>query len=200
MTTNIRLLLGGTLLFLLSGNSLSAQEGMPVQISVFTESTSLPFSTLTTDPIHPGIQIGTHFEGNTDRSLRLYPTLTVGYLFHRKLFQGLYADAGIAVDWRLKVGLNLKADLSLGYLRTYAAQQEFRLVNGELLPRKDRGNHRIKPSLSLGMGWRLRPRELRSTEVFALYQTWLEYPYSPGFIPLMSHTNLHLGTKFYPFK
>jgi hypothetical protein len=31
-----------------------------------------------------------------------------------------------------------------------------------------------------------------------LYQSWLEYPYSPGFIPLMSHTSLQVGTKFYP--
>lgn len=177
-----------------------AQSNLPLNISLFSESTSVPFTNFPIAPIHPGIQFGTDFEGASTRSLRLIPTLNVGYVFHRKLFQGLYLNAGVKVEKRLKFGLNLKADFTLGYLRTFAVQQEFRLVDGELKPKADKGNHRVMPGLNLGLGWRLRPDELRSTEVFVLYQTWLEYPYSPGFIPLMSHTNLHVGTKLYPFK
>lgn len=178
---------------------MTAQGEPAIRISFFSESTSVPFTDIPLTPVHPGIQIGTQFEPRHDRRVRLLPTISMGYLFHRKLFQGLYLRGELNVDVALDFGLNLKTGLSLGYLRTYAVQQEFRRIDGRLVPAKDRGNSRVMPALSLGMGWRLRPNEIRSTEIFALYETWLEYPYSPGFIPLMSHTNLHLGAKLYPF-
>jgi hypothetical protein len=53
------------------------------------------------------------------------------------------------------------------------------------------------PSLSLGAGYRLKRESAESPEIFMLYQSWAEYPYSPGFIPLMTHISLHLGFKYY---
>lgn len=120
-------------------------------------------------------------------------------MFHRKLFQGIYLNADVGIDYQTNFGINIKSKLGLGYLHTFATQQEFQFNGNGYESKADRGNVRIMPSFTLGLGYNLDKDNPRSTEVYLLYQSWIEYPYSPGFIPLMTHTNLHLGTKFYPF-
>tara|TARA_R110000796_G_scaffold252571_1_gene388005 strand:+ start:52073 stop:52684 length:612 start_codon:yes stop_codon:yes gene_type:complete len=177
--------------------SLSAQQ--PVTISIFNESTTVPYTTFANAPIHPGAQIGTEFTWKENKYFRLYPSISIGYMFHKNLFKGLYANFELGVDYKTSFGLNLKSKIGLGYLHTFTTQQEFQFDEGSYKSKKDLGNSRLMPSFTTGLGFRLHPKKANSTEIFLLYQSWIEYPYSPGFIPLMAHTNLHLGAKFYPF-
>lgn len=169
----------------------------PLTISVFNEATTIPFTTFLNSPIHPGIQLGAEFEWKRGEHFRLYPSLNVGYMFHKNLFQGVYANLEIGWDFKTSIGLNLKSKIGAGYLQTYATQQEFQFEKGEYTSRSDKGNARIMPSISLGIGYDLRKNDPHSPEIFMLYQAWLEFPYSPGFIPIMTHTNIHLGSKIY---
>jgi len=173
---------------------------LPITISVFNEATTIPFTTFLKTPIHPGVQVGTEFDWKRGNHFRLYPSVNVGYMFHRKLFQGIYANVELGFDFKTSFGLNLKSKLGAGYLRTYATQQEYQLENGHYESKRDKGNSRLMPSISLGMGYDLHRNDPYSPEVFVLYQSWLEYPYSPGFIPLMAHTSIQLGGKFYTSK
>ncbi|UOY08000.1 hypothetical protein L0P88_05465 [Muricauda sp. SCSIO 64092] len=172
----------------------------PVTLSIFNESTAVPYDHLITAPIHPGIQIGTEFHWKESKHFRLYPSISIGYMFHRKLFQGVYANLELGLDYKTSFGLNLKSKIGLGYLHTFSTQQEFQFDNGGYRSGRDKGNSRLMPSFTTGLGYRFNPKKNDSSELFLLYQSWLEYPYSPGFIPLMAHTNLHLGLKFYPFE
>ncbi len=178
--------------------ALRAQQ--PVTLSIFNESTSVPYTHLVNTPIHPGIQVGTEFNWKESKHFRLYPSISIGYMFHRKLFQGIYANLELGLDYKTSFGLNLKSKIGLGYLHTFSTQQEFQFEDGNYVSRRDTGNPRLMPSITTGLGYRLSPKENDSAEIFLLYQSWLEYPYSPGFIPLMSHTSLHLGARFYPFE
>lgn len=186
------------LLMLGSWHTCLAQEGSTIRISVFNESTSIPFTHLLNSPIHPGIQVGTDLPWKKGDHFRLYPSISVGYLFHRELYQAVYVNFELGYDLQFGFGLNLKSALGLGYLHTFATRPEYQFADGRYRQGKDRGNARMMPSLSLGWGYRLQPDNPKSPEVFMLYQSWLEYPYSPGFIPLMTHTNLHLGINIHP--
>lgn len=188
------------LLFAFGSQHLQAQSKMPVKVSIFSESTSVPFSNFLPGPFHPGVQVGTEFGWKESNHFRLYPAVNIGYMFHSNLFHGIYVNAEVGFDYHFNFGLNIKSSLGLGYLHTFTTQQEFQFENGQYQSRTDRGNSRLMPSLSLGLGYRLDPSDSRSAEIFIMHQTWLEYPYSPGFIPLMSHSNTHVGSKFYPFK
>ena len=172
---------------------------LPVSLSVFNESTSVPFTAWWSNPIHPGVEIGASLPDRGGGRFGVVPGLRVGYLFHRNLFQGMYARVNLGFTYRHPSGINLKARLGGGYLRTYAVRTEYRRVDGQLRARPDRGNHRFMPSLSWGVGYRLRRRDPRSTEIFLLHETWLEFPYAGDFIPVMPHTNLHLGATFHAF-
>ena len=170
----------------------------PLTISVFSEATTIPFTTFAPTPVHPGVQVGTEFDWCTGSHFRLYPAINVGYMFHRKLFQGLYGNVKIGLDLRTGAGIVFKSQLGLGYLHTFTTRQEYQLLDGQFVSDPDRGNARVMPSLNLGVGYLLRRGDLHSPELFMSYESWLEFPYSPGFIPLMSHTSIHLGAKFYP--
>lgn len=187
------------LLFAFTATVTRAQHSMPVRISVFSESTSMPFSRAIATPLHPGIELGTDFRWKETNRFRLYPVVTVGYHFHKHLYQAIHISGSLGIDLKLDFGLNIKSMLGIGYMHTFTTQQEYRFSNGSYRSGPDRGNARVIPSLSLGFGYRIKPSAEISPEIFALYQTWIEFPYSPGFIPVMAHTNIHLGYKFFPF-
>jgi len=170
-----------------------------VTATVFNESTSVPYTRFFTTPVHPGVQLGAEIPWREGRIVLISPAFNMGYMFHRKLFQGLYVNFEMGMDVKTGIGLRLKSKLGLGYLHTFTTGAEYQLRGGEWTSRGDRGNSRLMPSLSLGLGYDLKPASARGTEVFVLYRSWLEFPYSPGFIPLMSHTDLSLGVKFHPF-
>lgn len=171
-----------------------------VTISVFNEATTIPFTTFINTPLHPGMQVGTEVDIKKGNRFRFYPTINLGYMFHSNLFQGIYAKAELGIDFKSSFGLNLKSKWGLGYLHTFATRQEYQLKNGRYESKKDKGNSRFMPSITFGIGYDLRKNDPYSPELFLLYQSWIEYPYSPGFIPIMAHTNIHLGTKIFTTK
>lgn len=172
----------------------------PLVVSVFNEATAIPYTTLFNTPVHPGLQAGTEFRWKEGRRFSLYPTVNLGYMFHRKLFQGLYVNVEVAFDVKTGFGLNLKSRLGLGYLHTFNTQQEYQFSDGIYESKADKGNSRLMPSFTIGLGYNVNPGNTESPEVFVLYKSWIEYPYSPGFIPIMSHIDLQAGVKLYPFK
>jgi hypothetical protein len=63
---------------LLTGQS----KQIPVTISLFNESTAIPFTRFLTTPIHLGIQIGTEFDYSQKEHSRFFQTVDVSYFFH----------------------------------------------------------------------------------------------------------------------
>lgn len=180
-----------------TGMCLQAQNKIPFTFSILNEATSIPFTQFYTTPVHPGIEAGPEFRLNHSNKHYVYVSVNLGYIWHKNLFQGIYIQPRLGYDFCFNWGLTLKSSFGVGYLHTFTTQQEFVLKNGEYKPGPDKGNSRLMPSLGIGVGFRPKPLNNTSPEIFMMYQSWIEYPYSPGFIPLMSHTSLQLGTRFY---
>jgi hypothetical protein len=174
-----------------------AQKKVPLTISVFNEATAIPFTTLPVNPLHPGVQAGSGWVYKYKKHSTWYQTINVGYIFHRKLYQGVYINTELGFDYRFAFGLNAKALLGAGYMHSFANTPQYRFKNGQYVPAPNTGNSRVMASLSTGLGQRLKKNDRYAPEIFVLYQGWAEYPFSPGFIPLMTHTNLQLGAKFF---
>lgn len=174
----------------------SATGQRSISISLFSEATAIPFTSIPISPIHPGIQIGTDFTYRQTKSQRLFQTAQVSYFYHQHLSQGISLTSEIAKEFRLKKGLALQGMLGIGYTHTFATQPEFTHSPDGYLLKRDRGNARISPSFSLQIGYYFNDTA-DSPKVFLQYQSWVEYPYSPGFIPIMTHVNLHVGYRFF---
>lgn len=170
---------------------------VPINLSFFNEATAIPFTQAFSTPIHPGLQIGTEFDLKSKPSARLFQTANLSYFYHHRLNHGISVYSELGYEQRLKFGPVFSALFGLGYLHTFATAEEFSFQDGQYLNKNDRGNARLLASLAFDVGFYLKKDQLHSPKIFLRYQSWLEYPYSPGFIPLMTHTNLHLGTKFF---
>lgn len=170
-------------------------RGLPLQVSVFNEATALPFTRFLTLPLHPGVQVGTDWDYKAGNRSRLYQAVQLSYYYHGQLNQGVGLHTELGYEYRHRSGLAGGALLGLGYLHTFATTREYAFQDGQYVERRDFGNARLYPSLSLELGHYLRRADARSPKVFLRYQAWAEYPYSPGFIPVMTHINLHLGVR-----
>ncbi|MFN8394462.1 MAG: hypothetical protein U0176_07295 [Bacteroidia bacterium] len=175
-------------------------RGVPVVVSVFNEATAIPFTRLLTVPVHPGMQVGTDWDYKAGTHGRLFQTANLSYYYHAQLNQGIGAHSELGYEYRWRFGLVTGALLGLGYMHTLATTKEYAFQDGQYVERNDGGNSRLYPSLSLDVGYCLRRADVLSPKVFLRYQAWAEFPYSPGFIPVMTHVNLHLGMRFFLVK
>jgi hypothetical protein len=172
-------------------------EAIPINVSIFNESTAIPFTRFITTPIHPGLQLGTEFNYKVKKHSRLFQTANISYFYHNYLAQGIGLNTELGYEYRLKFGLAFEVLLGIGYMHTFATTEEFTFTNGHYGKKADKGNARIYPSFSFDMGYYLKKTDKNSPKIFLRYQSWAEYPYSPDFIDVMTHINLHVGAKFF---
>lgn len=184
------------MLFFVAVSLHAQQKNIPIQISLYNESTAIPFTRLVTTPIHPGIQIGTEFTYKEREHFRLFQTVNLSYYFHAQLNHGISVNTELGGEYLTNSRFSFGALIGVGYLHTFATTKEYVFEDGHYTIATDKGNARIAPSLSLDVNYRINKIEPTSPKIFVRYQSWIEYPYSPGFIPLMSHINLHIGAKF----
>lgn len=178
----------------------SQSKTLPINISVFNESTAIPFTRFFTTPIHPGLQIGTEFEYNSKEHSRLFQTANISYFYHNYLAQGIGIHTELGYEYRTTSGIALTGLFGLGYMHTLATTEEFTFTDGQYVKKSDKGNARLFPSLSFDVGYYLQHSDIRSPKIFLRYQAWAEYPYSPDFIPVLTHINLHVGMKLFILK
>lgn len=172
------------------------QKAIPINISIFNESTSIPYTRFVTTPIRPGLQLGTEFNYTIKHHSRFFQTANISYFYHNHLAQGIGLSTELGYEYRLKFGLAMAGLLGLGYMHTFTTAEEFSFSNGQYQKKTDKGNARLYPSFSIDIGYYLKKTDTNSPKLFIRYQSWIEYPYSPGFIPAMTHINLHIGARF----
>lgn len=180
------------------GNAQQKQQALT--ISLFNEATALPFTRFITSPLHPGMLVGTEFNYRTKKHTRLFQTANISYFYHRQLNQGIGLMTELGYEYRSNPGIAVTSLLGIGYLHSFVTKEEFTFKNGQYFKKADRGNARFVPSLSVDLGYYLQHKNRFSPKIFFRYQAWAEYPYSPGFIPVMLHINVHAGITLFLHK
>ncbi len=170
---------------------------IPINVSFFNESTAIPFTRFFTTPVHPGIQLGSEFDYRKKDHSRLFQTANISYFYHNYLAQGIALNTELAYEYQWKPGIAITGLLGIGYMHTFATTEEFTFSDGRYEKKADKGNARLFPSFSIDIGYYIKKSERNSPKIFIRYQSWAEYPYSPDFIPVMTHISLHAGVKFY---
>ena len=144
------------LLFFTPTVLLGQGKTIPINISLFNESTAIPFTRFVTTPIHPGILVGTEFNYRANDHSRLFQTANISYFYHNYLAQGIGLHTELGYEYRLKFGLAFEGLLGIGYMHTFATAEEFTFVDGQYVKKADKGNPRLYPSFSLDIGYYLK--------------------------------------------
>jgi hypothetical protein len=184
-------------LWLASPSQVTAQDGssgmkMPITVSVFTESVSLPNFRGLFKNLNWGVRIGTEFYYRQSEGRQLLQTLQVGYYRHDGLQQGLFVSSEFG--YRKWFG-NFSADASIGagYLHLVSDLKRYEPSGNGYRPASQR-LHKIMPTVGLGLGYRF-----GDMTVFSRYEMFGETPFAQGGTPVLPHRALHVGTRFQPF-
>lgn len=184
------------LLFFLSITVSAQLHRLPVKISVFNEATAIPFTRFFTTPVHPGIEAGTEVNYKIKKHHRWFQEVGISWYYHKNLNHAFTLSTALGYEYRSQPGVSLSASLGAGYLRSYNVTNKYVLQNGAYEKKSDRGRGSIAPSFSLIAGYYLNKKP-SAPQLFVKYQSWAEYPFSPGFIPVVTHINLHAGAKIF---
>ncbi|ADB38794.1 hypothetical protein [Spirosoma linguale] len=169
-------------------------SGVPVTVSVFAHSVSLPtFRGFLKNP-NFGLRVGTEFYYRNRPGSQLLQTVNLGFYHHRALQTGLFVSTEfgyrkffgpVYAEGLVGVGV-----LGLSqHLRSYQPDGagEFRPASSFML--------RAMPSLSAGLGYRFGLHTPTPVSVFTRYELFAETPFSNRGVPLLPHSALHVGTR-----
>lgn len=162
--------------------------GIPINISVFTETIGFPnFSSWSRNP-NFGIRVGTEFYYSQSEKNQLFQTIQLGYYYHKEFHQAFFLSSEFG--YRRYFGdFFADATVGLGYMLIDSALPKFESA-GDYYVEKSGVLGRFSPSLGLGAGYKF-PK----FSVFSRYEMFGEVPFGLNGIPGLPHTVFHLGTR-----
>lgn len=182
-------------LLLLVAGTMRAQDGegklpLPITISVFSESVSLPnFRGFLKNP-NWGVRIGTEFYYKNGTNRQLLQTLNLGYYRHDGLQQGLFVSSEFG--FRKFIGdFFADATIGAGYLHLISELKRYEPAGGGYKNASQR-LHKIMPTVGLGLGYRF-----GDVTLFSRYEMFGEMPFGYGGTPLLPHKALHIGARIH---
>jgi len=186
-----------TFLLLFAAVSAAAQnKDLPLSLSIFNNGTSLPgrgYAGVFSKTIHPGISLGTAHLYRKGIHSELFQTLKLGYFYHQYNQHGLQLYSELGYRYLTGSGFYGEGLLGAGYLHSFADVQQFRLENGRYVKKKNWGRPQLMATLSLALGYDLKPHCGLPLKFFLQYQFWLQTPFVNKYVPLLPNTALHLG-------
>ncbi len=162
---------------------------LPLTITLFSESVSLPnFRNIFKNP-NLGIRIGTELHYSKNESRQLIQTINVGYYYHKDFQNGLYLSSEFGYRKFFNKAF-VDATIGAGYLLIHSALQRYER-NGNDYQRIGSTFGRIMPTIGLGAGY-----QFDKVSIFSRYEMFGETPFSYKGVPVLPHKALHVGTRF----
>ena len=162
---------------------------LPLTITLFSESVSLPnFRNIFKNP-NLGIRIGTELHYSKNESRQLIQTINVGYYYHKDFQNGLYLSSEFGYRKFFNKAF-VDATIGAGYLLIHSALQRYER-NGNNYERIGSTFGRIMPTIGLGAGY-----QFDKVSIFSRYEMFGETPFGYKGVPVLPHKALHVGTRF----
>lgn len=173
------------------------RQDWPLRAAVFSNATLLPPGVLTrifTQPLHPGLTLGTTYTYRNNGTHEFLQTFKAGYFYHRYNQHAiqLYTEAGYRLHFRSGPDAGLL--IGGGYLHAMSTAQTFEWNGrGGYEKKRSLGRPQAMISTALELGYSLRMPTGAPVRFFLAYQFWLQTPFIKQYVPLLPNTALHLG-------
>jgi hypothetical protein len=185
------------LAFLLAATLGLAQEpkrprpALPLTLSLFSESVSLPtFRGFLRNP-NLGVRLGTELYYRNRPGAQLFQTVNLGYYHHGSLHHGLYVSTELG--YRKFIGpVYVDGTIGGGYLHLVSRVPVYAPTGDGNFRKASPHLHKFMPTLGLGAGCRLGDY----TSLFARYELFGQMPLAND-IPVLPHKALHVGARLH---
>lgn len=176
---------------------------LPLELTIFDNATLLPGSAtlgVIGIPVHPGLSAGTEWRYNHHAKNIWYQTARIAYHYHRYVQHAVQLNSEFGYRrqmGRFDAGLRLGA----GYLHAIPANAIYEWNSqGYYERRRSLGKPQFMATTTLGLGLRVAGTPEEPVRAVLAYQLYLQMPFSPGYVPVVPNTALHLGLSFPCFK
>lgn len=168
----------------------ASQKGtLPLTITLFSESVSMPnFRNIFKNP-NLGIRVGTELYYSRNENHQLIQTINLGYYYHKDFQKGLYLSSEFGYRKFFNKAF-VDATVGVGYLLINSALPRYEL-KGNDFERIGNTFGRIMPTLGFGAGY-----QFDKVSVFSRYEMFGETPFGYKGVPALPHKALHVGTRF----
>jgi len=161
-----------------------------LNVAFVSESVSIPFGQIVTDPVHPGVIIGTdlHVKDQT----RWYRSFGVdaGYYYHRLYEHAIMLDAVYKFGYTFGFKLRINLIGALGYKHSILTGKTYVLENGEYKAKQHPGQPQGNIKIGLGLEYPVSER----ISLISEYLGMISAPYSPDKeMPFSTHAFLKIG-------
>jgi hypothetical protein len=195
MKKTLNLALAGVLLALTppvraqDASSYSRKPIVPLTVSVFSSSVSLPdFKGFFRNP-HLGVRIGTELYYRNRARTQIFQTVQVGYYQQKSLHNAWFVSSELG--YRKFFG-HFYADATLGggYLHLRSLRPVYEPTGSGEYQKTSPVRHKFMPVLGLGAGYRFR----NQTALFTRYEVFGLMPIQQD-VPVLPHKALHVGAR-----
>lgn len=181
------------LLFLFSSSLVMAQSDtlsgdIPLTITVFSESVSLPNFKNIFKNGSLGVRIGTELYYSKSDSRQLIQTINLSYYSHKDLHNAFSLTSEFGYR-RFFGNAFADATVGVGYMLIHSAMPRYENVNGDFIKTSSTFG-RFAPILGLGAGYRF-----KNFSAFTRYEMYGEMPFGFKGIPALPHKTIHIGTR-----
>jgi hypothetical protein len=161
---------------------------IPITVTVFSESVSLPNFKNIFKNGSLGVRIGTELYYSKKDSRQLIQTINLSYYSHKDLHNALSLTSEFGYR-RFFGNTFADATIGVGYMLIHSAMPRYENVNGDFIKTSSTFG-RVAPTLGLGAGY-----QFKKFSTFTRYEMFGEMPFGFKGIPALPHKTIHIGTR-----
>ncbi|MCU0368660.1 MAG: hypothetical protein MUF39_07495 [Cyclobacteriaceae bacterium] len=162
--------------------------GIPITVTVFSESVSLPNFKNIFKNGSLGVRIGTELYYSKKDSRQLMQTINLSYYSHKDLHNAFSLTSEFGYR-RFFGNAFADATVGVGYMLIHSAMPRYENVNGDFIKASSTFG-RFAPSIGLGAGY-----QFKNFSAFTRYEMFGEMPFGFKGIPALPHKTIHIGTR-----
>ena len=162
-----------------------------LNVAFISESVSVPFGQVVTNPVHPGISIGTDLWVKDQTSWYRSFGVEAGYYYHELYEHALMVDAVYKFGYTFNFKLRANLTGALGYKHSILSGDTYVLKSGEYVEKQHPGQPQVNTKIGFGMAYPV----TNKLSVTADYQGMFAIPYAPEKeMPFSTHALIKIGT------
>lgn len=162
--------------------------GIPLTVTLFSESVSLPNFRNIFKNGSLGVRIGTELYYSKDASRQLIQTINLSYYSHKDLHNAFSLTSEFGYR-RFFGNAFADATIGVGYMLIHSAMPRYENVNGDFIKSSSTFG-RVAPTIGLGAGY-----QFKKFSAFTRYEMFGEMPFGFKGIPALPHKTIHIGTR-----
>ena len=183
-------------LFCLSVVSQAQNRQKELSFTITNNHTAYPFSSfskLFAGVVHPGVEVGYHFNWKTRPRHDWFQTFKAGYFYHRFVQHGIPVYTQFGYRYKFSEHLQASSSLGVGYMHSIPATAVLeRNEQGEYENGKGIGRGQAIINLTFGAHYKMALQNKRPITLSLQYQQRLQTPFVKSYVPLLPYNSMQL--------